>query len=42
MEDRRGAHRFSVRGLRERDHLEDLGRDWRITSNGASRSGVGA
>jgi hypothetical protein len=32
MGDRRGAHRFLVRDLRERDHLKDLNRDWSIIS----------
>jgi hypothetical protein len=32
MENRRSAYRFLVQDLRERDHLEDLSRDWRIIS----------
>jgi len=32
MEDRRSGYRFLVQDLRERDHLEDLSRDWSIIS----------
>jgi len=32
---------FRWGGLKERDHLEDLGVDGRITLNGFSRSGMG-
>jgi hypothetical protein len=32
MEDRRSAYGFLVRILQERDHMEDLDRDWRMIS----------